>query len=405
MPSLCLKSNASFAKKGARSVEVASSPCSAASLDNYDIIAVNRGLFATLASDTATAILSAVDKGEFSIVGSISDRELQIARSGDSIMSLQLENDISKKATEGFGLVAITDGPSVICQTVPDREKAHEGLVSRSFDRLQVQLGPSPKVISTSIDRAFVSAKRGQCGAIYGTSKELKGLIESLNRDKTDYRVLPIWFSPADVDAEQNAIAARVAQELREQQEIDQKRKDDQARAEIEMKQTGVERKQREERLRKENGVLARGLEEAIAAQIKEFAAAEIKAFADKREYEDKTQVRQMWPALATWYRGKIRGEWELEDVASELRDYGVVEWKTRVLEAGFVAITFKMKHRGLGEHQQACFVVGYLADREFEVSRDPIEAPCEDDSAINRYKIARKYSSKWVVANEARAR
>jgi hypothetical protein len=28
-----------------------------------------------------------------------------------------------------------------------------------------------------------------------------------------------------------------------------------------------------------------------------------------------------------------------------------VVEWKNRVLEAGFTAITFKMKHRLLGEH------------------------------------------------------
>ena len=292
-------------EKGARSVDVSSSLCSAANLDNYDVIAVNRGLFATLAPDTATSILNAVDKGELSIVGSTSDRELQIARNGDSIKSLQLENDILKKAAEGFGLVAITNGTSVICQTVPDREKAHEGLVSRSFDRLQVQLGPSPRVISTSIDSAFVSAKRGQCGAIYGASKDLKDLIASLQRDKLNYHVLPIWFSPADVDAEQNAVAARVARELREQQEIEQKRKDDQARAEIEMKQTSVERKQREEGLRKENGVLARGLEEKIAAQIKEFADAEIKASADKSDYEDKTQVRQMWPALATWYRQK----------------------------------------------------------------------------------------------------
>ena len=385
-------------EKGARSVNVSSSLCAAANLDNYDIIAVNRGLFATLAPDTATAILNAVDKGELSIVGSISDRELQIARNGDSIKSLQLENDILKNASEGFGLVAIPNGTSVICQTVPDREKAHEGLVSRSFDRLQVELGPSPKVISTSIDSAFVSAKRGQCGAIYGASKDLKDLIASLQRDKLNYHVLPIWFSPADVDAEQKAVAVRVARELREQQEIEQKRKDDQARAEIEMNQTSAERKQREERLRKENGVLARGLEEAIAAQIKAFTVAETKAFAAKNDYEDKTHVRQEWPALATWYREKTRGEWELENVASELRDYGVVEWKNRVLEAGFVAITFKMKHRGLGEHQQKCFVVGYVADREFEVERDPIAVTCEDDGAIDRYKIARKYSSKWFA-------
>ena len=42
--------------------------------------------------------------------------------------------------------------------------------------------------------------------------------------------------------------------------------------------------------------------------------------------------------------------------------------------------------YRGLGEHQQKCFVVGYVADREFEVKRDPIAIPCEDDDAIDRY-------------------
>jgi hypothetical protein len=88
--------------------------------------------------------LNAVDKGELSIVGSTSDRELQIARNGDSIKSLQLENDILKKAIEGFGLVAIINGTSVICQTVPDGRKRTRARV-RSFDRLQVQLGPSPK--------------------------------------------------------------------------------------------------------------------------------------------------------------------------------------------------------------------------------------------------------------------
>jgi hypothetical protein len=84
---------------GAHSVNVSSSLCSAANLDNYDIIVVNRGLFVTIPPDTATAILNAIDKGELSIVGSTSDRELQLARNGDSIKSLQLENDILKTAT------------------------------------------------------------------------------------------------------------------------------------------------------------------------------------------------------------------------------------------------------------------------------------------------------------------
>ncbi|RXG93243.1 helix-turn-helix domain-containing protein [Bradyrhizobium vignae] len=60
-----------------------------------------------------------------------------------------------------------------------------------------------------------------------------------------------------------------------------------------------------------------------------------------------------------------------------------------KLLEAGFVEITFKLKHRELGEHQQECFVVGYVAAHELAVPRDPIAMPCEDASAISRYKIA----------------
>jgi hypothetical protein len=377
-------------EKGARTVDVSSAPCVTANMENYDVIAVNRGLFGTLAPGTATALLNAVDRGELSIVSAVSDSGLQIKRNAESIKSLQLENDILKRTVEGYGLVSIGNGSSVICQTAGDRVRAHEGLVTRSFDRLQVELKSSPSVISTSIESAFVSAKRGQCGAIYGPSKDLKDLITSLQRDKLTYHVLPIWFLPTDVEAEQNAIAATVASDLREQQRLEQKRKDDGALSDIERKQTEAEKTQRQERLRKENGVPARGLEEAMYA--------EVKAFASRAEYEDKTRVRQEWPALATWYRQGIKEQWELENVTSELRDYGVAEWKNRVLEVGFVAITFKMKHRVLGEHRQTCFILGRVADREFEVDRDPIAVPCEENSAINRYKTAHSFSSKWFA-------
>jgi hypothetical protein len=377
-------------EKGARSVDVSASRCGADSIENYDIVVLNRGLFGTLPAVIATAMLNAVDKGEVTLLGSISDRELQIARNGDSIKSLQLENDVLRKAIDGFGLVSIENGTSVVCQTVADRQKAHEGLVVRASDRLQDELGSSPRAISTSIEGAFVSAKRGQCGAIYGASKDLRDLIASLQRDKLNYHVLPIWFSPADVEAEQKQVAEAEARNLREQQQLEQKRKDDQLRADIQRRQTDAERSERQEGLQKENGVLARGLQEKITDEVKEFAT--------KSELDDKTYVRQRWPALATWYRERIADEWELESVASELRDYGMVKWKNRVLEAGFVAITFKMKHRGLGEHQQKCFQVGFVADREFEVARDPISAPCDDESAVNRYKTAHEFSSKWLA-------
>ena len=259
----------------------------------------------------------------------------------------------------------------------------------RNSDRLQLELGSPPKVITTSIESAFVSAKRGQCGAIYGAPTDLKDLVTSLQRDKLNYHVLPVWFSSAEVEAEQKDVDARRDREWREQQEIDQKRKDDLLRVEVERRQTDAERKEREARLQKENGTLARGLQEKIFDEVKAFT---------KTDAEDRTYVKQKWPALAAWYRERIRGEWELDSVGSELRDYGIVEWKNRVLEAGFVAITFKIKHRGLGEYQQKCFFVGYVADREFDIARDPIGVNCEDEDAINRYNVAHKFSSKWYA-------
>lgn len=381
---------AKISEKGVRTFEISASPCAADRLERYDLVAVNRGLFATLPANLASSILKAVDRGLFTLLGSLSDRELQAARNADSIKSLQLENDLQKRVIDGFGLVSIANGTSVVCQTVSDHQKTHESLVTRAADRLQIELGSAPKVISTSIETAFVSTKRGQCGAIYSSSKDLRDLITGLQRDKLNYHVLPIWFTAVDVEAETKNVAEAEARSLREEQQLDQRRKDDQLRAELQRRQSGEEKRDRQDKLQKENGALARGLQELITDRIKEFA--------EKSDRADRTYVRQWWPTLATWYLEQIANDWELESVVSELRDYGTVKWKNRILEAGFVALTFKVKNRALGEHQQKCFTVGYIADREFEVARDPIAVPCEDEVAINRYRTARDFSSKWLA-------
>ena len=304
------------------------------------------------------------------MLSTVSDSGLQIKRNAESIKSLQLENDILKKLTEGYGLVSIANGSSVICQTVNDRAEAHESLVTRSFDRLKVELNSSPSVISTSMDTAFVSAKRGQCGAIYGSSKDLRDLIMSLQRDKLTYHVLPMWFSQTNVDAEYKEIAARIANDAREKQKLDQKKKDDAVLALLNKNLTDEQRKKRQIQLRQENGVLARGLEGGILDEVKAYI----------KRGNEKTHVKQEWPEFAKWYQRRMGEQWELENVTSEVNDYGVVEWKNRVLEVGFAAITFKTKHRMLGEHQQTCFIFGHIVDREFDVERDPIVVPCDNE-------------------------
>jgi hypothetical protein len=106
------------------------------------------------------------------------------------------------------------------------------------------------------------------------------------------------------------------------------------------------------------------------------------------------------------------------ENSASDPRDYGMVEWKNRVLDAGFVAVTFKMKHRLLGEHQQTCFILGHLSDSEFEVKKKSGWSPVKTRArlldiswlAIFRSDGLPTSSAKWIVygnvlsSREARA-
>jgi tetratricopeptide (TPR) repeat protein len=377
-----------LADHGARTLNVLAGVCQPADFDKYDLIAVNRGLLATVSTEIAAAILAAADKGDLTLLTSISERELQVARNGDSIKSLQLENDLLKRAVDGFGVVVVKNSTSVVCQTVTSQQKAHESLLSHDADRLELEFGAPASTISTSIDSAFVAAKRGQCGAIYGAAKDLRELVTSLQRDKLSYHVVPIWFSTADVDAEQTKIADHLTSEIRAQEALEQKKRDDQVRRAVERKQTNAERTEREAQLRQQNGSLARGMADSVLSRIKTFSS----------EAGDGMRVAQEWPSLAKWFGDQRRQEWELESVSGDLLDYGVVEWKSRVLEAGFVAVRFKMKQRALGEYQEKCFSVGYTADHEFDVERDPIAVPCEDESTLSRYKVAHSFTSKWFA-------
>lgn len=64
----------------------------------------------------------------------------------------------------------------------------------------------------------------------------------------------------------------------------------------------------------------------------------------------------------------------------------------------GLLATVSHVKQRALGEYQEKCFSVGYTADREFDLERDPLAVPCDDESSVNRYKVAHSFTSKWFA-------
>jgi hypothetical protein len=154
-------------------------------------------------------------------------------------------------------------------------------------------------------------------------------------------------------------------------------------------------RQELQEQFRKQYGSAAHKFENDIYYSVKEYVES------PKAKHMG---VSQYFPTLTTWYENALRDGWEIVRIDSAIEDYGLVEWKSRVLEAGFVNIRIKMRNRDLGEYQDNCYVLAYILDKEFDIARDPIVAACNTDS-VPRYKIANRFSSRWVVSSSSTVR
>jgi hypothetical protein len=376
-------------EKGAKDVDFSDAPCGHANLERYDAVVIYRDLFIRDKDDTIKAFLTAVDKDELSKISVISDRDLRSKRDAESLRSLQLENDILKALVRGYGMISISNGSSVICQTVEGNAQVHESLATRIFDRLEVEFQAPPRLVTTSVESAFISAKRGQCGAIYASAEDLRKLLQSIQRDKLNYHVLPIWFSQADVDDESKVLAAKEVTQAQRDRTRQQKIADDKKLEELRNKSSEKQRQDRQRDLRQQYGSLARGLEATMFDEIRTFVDAP-----DKQHLG----IQQKWPEFANWYQSRLREQWGLDSINKDLDDYGMVDWKNRVLEASIVAVTFKMKNRELGEYRDSCWLFGYIFDKEFDVARDPIGVRCDNGDAVKRYKLGRHFSSRWIA-------
>lgn len=66
------------------------------------------------------------------------------------------------------------------------------------------------------------------------------------------------------------------------------------------------------------------------------------------------------------------------------------------------VETSITTKNAVRGEYSQACFVLAYLIDSEFQVRRDPMVEPCETaTSALQQWRSSRGFESRWIASLE----
>ncbi len=364
-------------------------PCDGDRLDSYDVVATRRGQFLRQNMTVALQLVGSLEAGTLKQLSILTPAALQTAQATEAVAAEAVAEDVARGMRPGFGFLVVADEVSGLCAVTPQDAEAHQRLIARHADVLTAAMGAEPIAAPTTADGAFVSAKRGRCGAVYASAADLKTVADGLQRDGTKHRFLSLWFTPAEIQSSSDAIKAEPAAAEKQMAERQRKQAEDAKIGAMRAADETATLAARQAASRKQYGATAT----AAAARI----AAEVNGFTDSPE--DQTQVAvHKFPNFAALFRDDLGDRWEKMSENSELADYGVADWKGRSLETVFSRLNIRLKNRILGDYKDRCYVFGQINDTEFDATREHIVLPCDDEADLAAWQTEHGFKSFWSL-------
>ena len=342
-----------------------------------DLVMLRRGDFLAMPPSDAHPIIAAFEDARLRLILQVKGEDAvqesaRLAEQAASIVS-GLENGTIR----GFGLLQITGGKEGICPVVADLMPHNKGLAQLA-DVIAFLVSEPRFMTAMSVEEAFVAAQRGRCSAVYASAADLRALSEGMVRAGIAASVAPLWVEADEIDLETTRLAELSAQQVQAQQASAAL-----AAAKSADMRTAVEKRQAE--LRAEYQDRATGSQKDVGDLVREFV-----------QSGRSSGLQDAFPQFAKHLRDLSTNKWVITGVQDELQDYGTATWQNREVEALLVKVTLERENAILGLYAHDCVVLGYLIDREFRVTRDPVEASCGDDSGMADWEKGRAFSSVW---------
>ena len=289
----------------------------------------------------------------------------------------------------GFGSLVIDNDSTTLCTDVDNTlgQASIMSLLSNEFTRMGYGKSVG-NVAFNNVEDTFANVQRGRCGFIYAGEETLANLLNAFKSSGTKYDVLPIWYSKKDVKSEQ------LRQDSKEQSSLInvQKRKEqadkDKKLAELRAEAEGVVKKEQQERLR--------NLNRNIVESHVQLVTKEAELWLDE-DPEDTGEMLSLYPNLLSFIEKKWKESWELDKFDVDINDYGLSNYRDRIIETFITEINFRLKNNDLGEYDNFCIRVAILDDKEFKRFREPMQGNCELNS-LRTYKKRLDFQSSWVV-------
>ena len=363
--------------------------CKQANLLGYDLIFFEKGSLLKESKSYVASLASAIASNELQFYKKVTkeDQNEDFAYRASKVR--QITEGVEGEMMLGFGSLIIDNSNTTLCTDVSNTlgQGSIMNLLSNEFTRMGY--GKSVSDISfNTVEKTFTNVQKGLCGFIYADEGTLATLLNAFKISGTSYDILPIWYSKKMVESEQIRQESKLKTQSVANQKIKEQLDKDKKLAELRAEADGIVKKEQQDRLRK--------LNRNIVKSHVLFVKKEATLWLDE-DPENTGEMLKLYPELTSFMKRKLKENWRLEKFSVEIDDYGLSDYRDRIIETFFTDIKFTLVNRELGEYEDFCTRVAILDDKEFDILREPKLEECLPGSMTN-YKSRLDFQSSWIV-------
>ncbi|MGJ4859507.1 peptidoglycan-binding protein [Labrys sp. La1] len=364
--------------------------CAVEDIDRSDLFLLQRKKFIEANADYIVIYLDALEKKKLRPFEPFKFADLKAAIDQDSARVAQIANDVEAGTRPGFAGLILSNSSFGVCIVADGDLRVHQPAIDEIVQSIPIS---APRQRTTAVDEAYAALRRDQCRVLYGSDQTLKKIGEALSRDGISFSYAPVWFDQPRLAAEQTKLDAEKQSQLKTAEAARLAAEEAKKLSEMKLAEDQKSKAAQELQLRQQNGPAASGLSNLLSYGLRKSVLNEN----GNQPTGPSIDIASSFPKFAAWNAGLEHDAWKPTDVIVTTKDYGSANWKGRNLQAIIVQADVKMKSAERGEYKDACFIFGTVIDTEFQMVRDPYEAPCSDDTSA-AWLTGHDFRSSWVA-------
>ncbi|WP_448954850.1 hypothetical protein [Labrys neptuniae] len=349
--------------------------CTIEDIDRSDLFLLRRKKFIEANADYIVSYLDAIEKKKLRPFEPFKFADLKSAIDQDSAQVARIANDVEAGTRPGFAGLILGNGSFGICAVVDGDLRVHQPSIDEIVQSIPI---PAPQQKATTVEDAYAALRRDQCRVLYGSNQTLKKIGEALSRDGISFSYAPVWFDQPRLVAEQTKLDVEKQNQIKAAEAARLAAEESKKLSEMKLAEDQKSKAAQELQLRQQNGPAATSLSNLLSYGLRKTVLNE----SGNQPAGPTIDIASSFPKLAAWNAGLQHDAWKPTDVVVAIQDYGSASWKGRNLQAIVVQADVKIKSAERGEYKDACFILGAVIDAEFQMVRDPYEAPCSDDTS-----------------------